>query len=179
MKRRNPAGFFDAPESVQAQRKRLEAETLAKKRKEDREKLEERASRKLVGRKGDIGQQDLFGGGDLFSNPKRSMAKRKRKAHKAKRSARKVRRTLRRKARVIKVNPKRRRLRKKVQRAIRTVKQARRAVKRSMPKPGYTAIRVGSKYQLCRVQGSKLSRIGTFNMSGLRKWCKAHGIKCR
>jgi hypothetical protein len=57
------------PESVEQQRARLAAEEQARLEAERREKVVATASEPLVGSRGDIGQGDLLGGGDLFSAP--------------------------------------------------------------------------------------------------------------
>lgn len=55
------------PETVEEQKARMAAEESARKAKADKEVLAEKASDPLVGSVGDIGQMDLAGGGDLFS----------------------------------------------------------------------------------------------------------------
>lgn len=57
------------PESVEEQRVRLESEAAARLKQEQAEKLAVEAGKPLVGSRGDIGQRDLLGGGDLFSDP--------------------------------------------------------------------------------------------------------------
>lgn len=58
---------LNAPESVEQQKARLAAEEATAKHKAERAKLEEAAAKPLVGSRGDIGQKDMFGGGDLLS----------------------------------------------------------------------------------------------------------------
>lgn len=58
---------LNAPESVEQQKARLGAEEAKAKAKAEREQMEEQASKPLVGSRGDIGQKDMFGGGDMFS----------------------------------------------------------------------------------------------------------------
>lgn len=59
--------LFGKPESVEEQKARLAREAEQKKKSEQRRLIEERAKKPLTGTRGDIGQGDLLGGGDLFS----------------------------------------------------------------------------------------------------------------
>lgn len=59
--------LFGSPESVQEQKARLKREAEAARKKAQQEELAKRAAKPLEGKRGDIGQKDLFGGGDLFS----------------------------------------------------------------------------------------------------------------
>src|ERR1043165_689753 len=59
--------LFGAPETVEEQKARLAREQGEKKKAAEREQLAARAQQPLAGSRGDIGQRDLFGGGDLFS----------------------------------------------------------------------------------------------------------------
>lgn len=61
---------LNAPESVEQQKARLAHEEEVAKAKAEREKLVEATKKPLVGATGDIGQMDMLGGGDLFSQPK-------------------------------------------------------------------------------------------------------------
>lgn len=58
---------LNAPESVEQQKARLAHEEALAKQKESRAKMDEFAAKPFVGSQGDIGQRDMFGGGDLLS----------------------------------------------------------------------------------------------------------------
>lgn len=58
---------LNTPESVEQQKARLAHEAELEKAKADREARSEGAAKPLAGSRGDIGQGDLLGGGDLFS----------------------------------------------------------------------------------------------------------------
>lgn len=60
---------LNQPEGVAEQQARFEREAAARTQQDQRAKLEEEAARPLVGSRGDIGQRDLLGGGDLFADP--------------------------------------------------------------------------------------------------------------
>jgi hypothetical protein len=62
-----PEYRLEGPETVEEQKARLAREAAEQKKKAEREKLEQRAARPLKGTQGDLGQGDLLGGGDLFS----------------------------------------------------------------------------------------------------------------
>lgn len=62
-----PDFALERPESVEEQKARLAQEAKRRKFDELRQWLQDRAARKLEGTRGDIGQRDLLGGGDLFS----------------------------------------------------------------------------------------------------------------
>jgi hypothetical protein len=62
-----PEYRLEGPETVEEQKARLAREAAEQKKKAEREKLEQRAARPLKGTRGDLGQGDLLGGGDLFS----------------------------------------------------------------------------------------------------------------
>lgn len=64
---REEAPLYGAPESVEEQKVRLAREAATRKKAADRDELERRRTSKLEGSRGDIGQRDLLGGGDLFS----------------------------------------------------------------------------------------------------------------
>lgn len=61
------------PESVAEQRARLAREADQLRRQAGRELLAERLARPLTGTRGDLGQGDLLGAGDLFSAPSPSL----------------------------------------------------------------------------------------------------------
>ncbi len=79
----------------------------------------------------------------------------------------------RRHARKLKCNPIRRRpaSRRKVRR---TAKR-----RSSSTAAGYVAIRGGGGIMLCKVQNSRMTRVGTFTMARLKAYCKKHGIRCK
>ncbi|MDE2100132.1 MAG: hypothetical protein KGL39_22950 [Patescibacteria group bacterium] len=64
-----PSYRLDAPESVDEQQARLAREAAQVEADKQRAKLQELQNKKLIGRVGDIGQKDMFGGGDLLSEP--------------------------------------------------------------------------------------------------------------
>ncbi len=192
-RRRNPAGFFDSPESVSDQKARQVREEAAAKKKGQREEIEARAKRGLSGSRGSIGQGDMFGGGDLFSNPMKKSRKvtksrkvrKVRRVRKAKRTAPKAKPTLKVRTKVVrsveklKTNPhrrKRRKIRRIVKRAPRVIRRNRRTRKTTAGR--FYGINAGSKVMLCRAQGSKLKKMGTFTRKALKGWCKRHNVKC-
>lgn len=59
--------LFGQPESVAEQRARVALEQKRKSEAAQRDDLQRRAAKPLVGKAGDLGQGDLLGGGDLFS----------------------------------------------------------------------------------------------------------------
>ena len=64
-----PALELDKPESVDEQKARETQEQAARVKKAQAEELAKRAAKPLVGSRGDIGQTDMLGGGDLLSQP--------------------------------------------------------------------------------------------------------------
>jgi hypothetical protein len=65
--RESPDMALDQPESVAQQAARLEAEKAAALKKSQGAAVQTGAAKPLVGAMGDIGQRDMLGGGDLFS----------------------------------------------------------------------------------------------------------------
>jgi hypothetical protein len=59
--------LFGKPESIEEQKAREALEAKRKQEQAQREEIAKRQAKPLIGKQGDIGQKDMFGGGDLFS----------------------------------------------------------------------------------------------------------------